>query len=214
MNAGTGYSTPRAATSPAPGQGPGPGPVGPGGLRVGHAERDQTVELLQNAFAEGRLDHEELDRRIEDALSARNRADLAEVLRGLPVNHPYQAAAVAPTAAPPLPYATPTGEDRLLSLVAHWSGFFTLFVGPAIIAYTAGKNSRFVREQALEATNFQITFLGAIIALGIVTGVTLGVAGVLFPLLFGAWFILMGIGGLSAAAGNRWRYPKALRILT
>jgi uncharacterized Tic20 family protein len=202
MNAGTGHSTPTAST-------PATGPVGPGALRVGHAERDQTVELLQNAFAEGRLNHEELDRRIEDALSARNRADLAEVLRGLPVHHPYQAAA-PPAAAP---QAMPNGEDRLLSLVAHWSGFFTLFVGPAIIAYTAGRNSRFIREQALEATNFQLTFLAAIIALGIVTGVTLGVAGVLFPLLFGAWFILMGIGGLSAAAGNRWRYPKSLRPL-
>ncbi|GAB3425150.1 DUF1707 and DUF4870 domain-containing protein [Flindersiella endophytica] len=206
MNAGTGHTP--TATSPMPG----PGPVGPGALRVGHAERDQTVELLQNAFAEGRLNHEELDRRIEDALSARNRADLAEVLRGLPVSHPYQAA-VAPMAPRP-PHAMPNGEDRLLSLVAHWSGLFTLFVGPAIIAYTAGKNSRFVREQALEATNFQLTFLGAIIALGIVTGVTLGVAGVLFPLLVGAWFILMGIGGLSAAAGNRWRYPKSLRLLS
>ena len=203
MNAGPGHFTPTAA------------PAGPGELRVGHAERDQTVELLQNAFAEGRLNHDELDRRIEDALSARNRADLAEVLRGLPVQHPYQAAMphrAAPVVGPP--HAMPSGEDRLLSLVAHWSGFFTLFVGPAIIAYTAGKNSRFVREQALQATNFQITFLGAIIALGIVTGVTLGVAGVLFPLLFAAWFILMGIGGLSAAAGNRWRYPKSLRLLT
>lgn len=203
MNAGTGYSSPTAA---------GPtGPVGPGALRVGHAERDQTVELLQNAFAEGRLDHAELDRRIEGALSARNRADLTEVLHGLPVHQPYHAPAAA---AAPIPQATPSGEDRLLSLVAHWSGFFTLFVGPAIIAYTAGRNSRFVREQALEATNFQLTFLAAIIALGIVTGVTLGVAGVLFPLLFGAWFILMGIGGLSAAVGNRWRYPKSLRPLT
>lgn len=204
MNAGTGSSTPTASN-------PATGPVGPGALRVGHAERDQTVELLQNAFAEGRLNHEELDKRVENALSARNRADLAEVLHGLPVQHPYQAA--ARPAAAPLPHAMPNGEDRLLSLVAHWSGFFTLFVGPAIIAYTAGRNSRYIREQALEATNFQLTFLAAIIALGIVTGVTLGVAGVLFPLLFGAWFILMGIGGLSAAAGNRWRYPKSLRPL-
>jgi uncharacterized protein len=182
----------------------------PGALRVSHAERDQAVDLLQNAFAEGRLDHTELDRRIERALSARNRADLSEVLHGLPVAHPYQ----VPVAAPSLPQAAPDGEARLLSLVAHWSGLFTLFVGPAIIAYTAGKHSRFVREQALEATNFQLTFLAAIIALGIVTGVTFGVAGVLFPLLGGAWFILMGIGGLSAAAGNRWRYPKSLRLLT
>lgn len=202
MNAGPGHFS-----SPS-------GPAGPGELRVSHAERDQAVDALQNAFAEGRIDHAELDRRIEGALGARNRADLAQVLHGLPVAQPYQARVAPPVMPGAVPQAVPDGEARLLSLVAHWSGFFTLFVGPAIIAFTAGKNSRFVREQALEATNFQLTFLGAILALAVVTGVTLGLAGVFFPLLVGVWVILMGIAGLSAAAGNRWRYPKTLRLLT
>ena len=191
-----------ASTSAAPAPG--------AALRVSHEERDRAVEMLQEAYADGRIQHEELDRRIEDALAAKDRADLAHALRGLPLPAQY-----APASYPAVATAAmPSGDQRLLSLLAHWSGLFTSFIGPVLIAYTAGKNSRFVREQALEAANFQITFVGAVIALGIVTGVTLGVAGVLFPFLFLAWFGLMAVGGLAAVVGNHWRYPKNLRLLT
>jgi len=186
-------------------------PVPGAALRVSHEERERAVEMLQEAYADGRIQHEELDRRIEDALAAKDRADLAHALRGLPLAERY-----VPLPAPAMaaPGTMPPGDQRLLSLLAHWSGMFTSFIGPVLIAYTAGKNSRFVREQALEAANFQLTFIGAVIALGIVTGVTLGLAGLLFPFLFLAWFALTAVGGLSAAVGNNWRYPKTLRPLS
>ncbi|WP_020576051.1 DUF1707 and DUF4870 domain-containing protein [Actinopolymorpha alba] len=196
----------------------GPGFPAPGvppatALRVSDAEREQAVELLQNAFAEGRIDHTELDRRIEGALAARDRADLSHALRGLPLStgmpHNATSAVQTPGAGGP----TPSADERTWALIAHWSGLFTLFVVPALIAVTKGKESAFVREQAWEAANFNLAFVGANIAVGVGTAITFGIAGLLFvPLLF-VWLVLMGVGGLSAAAGNRWRYPWNVRLL-
>jgi Domain of unknown function (DUF1707) len=53
-------------------------------LRVSHAERDQVVELLQEAAGDGRLTGDELDERVEAALAARTRADLDGLTADLP----------------------------------------------------------------------------------------------------------------------------------
>ncbi|HHU39299.1 MAG TPA: DUF1707 domain-containing protein [Propionibacterium sp.] len=49
-------------------------------IRIGHAERDEAVEKLRVAAGEGRLTLDELDGRIERALSARTRGDVQDVL--------------------------------------------------------------------------------------------------------------------------------------
>lgn len=189
-------------------------------LRVSDTERDRAVDMLQTAFAEGRIDHAELDHRVEGALAAVTRSDLSTALRGIG----HQAAAqstqavsahLGATTGPAGPAGpAPTGDERAVALAAHWLGFFTLFIGPALIAASKGKTSRFVRQQAMEAVNFQVTFLGANIVLGVATAFTFGIAGLLFVPLAFIWFILMGIGGLSAAAGNKFTYPWNVRLFS
>lgn len=171
-------------------------------MRVCDADRDQGVALLQTAFAEGRLTHAELDQRIGEALTARSGDDLARALRGLPVAKAHATAE----------RTMPNGADRMWALVAHWSGYFSLFVIPALIAFTKGTSSRFVRDQAMESVNFQLTFLGATVALGMAAGLTFGLLGVLFPVVVVGWMVLVCLGGLSAVAGNRWRYPWNVRL--
>jgi uncharacterized protein DUF1707 len=56
-------------------------------LRVADADRDRTVERLRAAAAEGRLDPDELEERVSNALSARTQSDLDAVLRDLPAPH-------------------------------------------------------------------------------------------------------------------------------
>ncbi len=46
-------------------------------LRPGHAEREQVIEALKDAFMQGRLTSDELGARAGRALAARTRADLA-----------------------------------------------------------------------------------------------------------------------------------------
>lgn len=54
-----------------------------GRLRVTTGQRDNTVAILREAAADGRLEFDELGRRVESALGARIREDLAAVLADL-----------------------------------------------------------------------------------------------------------------------------------
>jgi hypothetical protein len=53
-------------------------------LRASHADRDQVVELLRVAAGDGRLSADELDDRLERALTARTYAELAALTADLP----------------------------------------------------------------------------------------------------------------------------------
>ncbi|MBS2545692.1 DUF1707 domain-containing protein [Catenulispora sp. NL8] len=53
-------------------------------VKVSHADRDEVVDIIRDAAAEGRLTPEELDHRVEAALAARTLRDLAALTRDLP----------------------------------------------------------------------------------------------------------------------------------
>jgi hypothetical protein len=53
-------------------------------LRASHEDRDQIVEQLRVAGGDGRLDAEELDQRVEAALTARTYGELAALVADLP----------------------------------------------------------------------------------------------------------------------------------
>lgn len=61
------------------------GEVPAGGIRASHADRDEVVEILRDAAADGRLTAEELDERLTAALNARTFGELARLTRDLPV---------------------------------------------------------------------------------------------------------------------------------
>jgi uncharacterized Tic20 family protein len=180
-------------------------------LLVTPAQRDRAVEILQEMYADGRLERVEFDTRLELALKARTRVELNSTFNGL-VAHPI------PTYAPaaftrPAPIQRYDGQGRGLGMVSHWLGYPTFFVGPALMVATAGKQNPAVRKHAVEALNFQLSALGAFALLGVVTGVTDGFTGFLFPLVGLVWFVLTGIGGLAALLGSTFRYPFTLRLI-
>lgn len=184
-------------------------------VRVSHADRDDAVQRLQDAYADGRIAPGELDGRLETAMSAKTQADLEAAVRDIPSAGVELAARqdMRP-ARPPGPIDQAGSSDRLLALGTHWLGWVSFFVGPAIVAACAkGTSSRFLRDQAVEALNFQLSVFGAILALGMVTAMTFGIAAIGFPFLLLIWMVLTGVGGLSAAAGNRFRYPWVLRVV-
>ncbi|HEX5292108.1 MAG TPA: DUF1707 domain-containing protein [Streptosporangiaceae bacterium] len=75
------------------------GPVGRGELRASHTDRDAVVELLRVAAGDGRLTAEELDERLELALTARTYSELAALTADLPAA-PGAGPIAAPGAAP------------------------------------------------------------------------------------------------------------------
>lgn len=68
----------------------------PGQLRASHQDRDRVVEILRVAAGDGRLTAEELDERLEAALTARTYAELAALTTDLPATGAPPAAAVSP----------------------------------------------------------------------------------------------------------------------
>ena len=65
---------------------------GRGRLRASHADREQAIEVLKDAFAQGRLTGDELDSRVGQAFASRTYAELAALTADLPAD---------PAAAPP-----------------------------------------------------------------------------------------------------------------
>lgn len=83
----------------------------PSRLRVSHADRDRMVEILRDAAADGRLDTDELEERVERALTARTFADLEPLTEGLTV--------AAPTAPAPNAAALADGEAEQWSVIGQ-----------------------------------------------------------------------------------------------
>lgn len=54
------------------------------GMRASDGERDRVAELLRDAFAEGRLNTEEFDERLDSVYRARTRGDLEPLVQDLP----------------------------------------------------------------------------------------------------------------------------------
>ncbi|MBC9711140.1 DUF1707 domain-containing protein [Streptomyces sp. TRM66268-LWL] len=71
-------TTAAAASAPAPASASAPG------LRASHADRDRVVDVLRIAAGDGLLTSDELDERVEAALSARTLGELAPLTADLP----------------------------------------------------------------------------------------------------------------------------------
>jgi len=72
----------------------------PGQLRASHQDRDRVVEILRVAAGDGRLTSDELDERLEAALTARTYAELAALTTDLPA-----------ASAPPATVDTPPAKE-------------------------------------------------------------------------------------------------------
>jgi hypothetical protein len=85
-------------------------------VRVGDADREAVAAQLREHFADGRLTHEELNERLDQAFAARTKADLNTVMRDLPqaarptAGTPYGGTAWSGPAWPG-PMATRPGPD-------------------------------------------------------------------------------------------------------
>jgi DUF1707 SHOCT-like domain len=78
--------------------------AGRGRLRASHADREQVIDILKTAFADGRLDEDELDARVGQTLAARTYAELATATADIPA---------APAQAPPCRAARPVNKEAV-----------------------------------------------------------------------------------------------------
>jgi DUF1707 SHOCT-like domain len=101
--------------------------AGRGHVRASHADREQVIDTLSVAFAQGRLAKDEFDARIGRGLVARTYADLAAVVAGLPAG--------------PVIAEQPRQPSKRMSNAARWAaaGLVTpVIIGAALAAGALG----------------------------------------------------------------------------
>lgn len=140
---------------------------------------------------------------------------------------PSQNYDVPPTGTPGVSAVRMTGipvsdaEARQWAMLAQLGTLVTGFIAPLVVYLLYKDRNRFVRFHAAEALNLAITTFIAIFALSIVlsilTVITFGFGGILFPLAFtpGIYaFVVAIIGGIRANNGIWWPYPLNIRFLS
>jgi uncharacterized Tic20 family protein len=125
---------------------------------------------------------------------------------------PYQ------QAGPPMPGEFATGplmsdpDQRMWATLVHLSGLVVSIVGPLVIYLLMKERGRFIRTQAVEALNFQITVLiAAAISIALIP-VLIGL--LLLPIVGVAAFVLMILAAIAANRGEEYRDPLTLRLIS
>jgi hypothetical protein len=136
-----------------------PAASGRGSLRAGHTDREQTIEVLQDAFVRGRLTKGEFDERTGRALIARTYADLAALTADIPSGQ---------AAARPIRPSART-RRRPLSRAAVMAGTCLVIAAGAMrVAFIIDPGATSTPYQAFALPLVLIAFSAMITALGIV----------------------------------------------
>ncbi len=152
---------------------------GYGQMRATDADRDSVHNVLQDAYADGRLTWEEFDARSTALVQAKTYDQLtaltADLYRPVPYARPPQ---------PPVPYQMrpPTNQMAVISLSFGIGQLMLPFVGGLVAIITGHKARSEIRRTGESGYGMAVV------------GLTLGYVGVIVPLLV----LLLAIGTLAA----------------
>ncbi|MEN8707449.1 MAG: DUF4870 domain-containing protein [Nocardioides marinisabuli] len=122
---------------------------------------------------------------------------------------------------PPPPSGPPAGltpDERTWGGAAHWSSFVGLvlgglsFVGPLLVLLLKGSTSPYVRRQAVESLNFQLSMLIYLAVSFVLAFVLIGF--LLLPVVGVLWLVFTIIGSVKSAEGGEYRYPLTIRMVS
>jgi len=109
------------------------------------------------------------------------------------------------------------GDERTWGGAAHWSALVAsvvgfAFLGPLLVMLIKGNESPYVRRQAVESLNFQLSML----IYGIVSAVLiLALIGILLIIVVGVlWLVFTIIGSVKSSNGEEYRYPLTIRMVS
>lgn len=103
--------------------------------------------------------------------------------------------------------SSPSEQDRQTGALSHVVGILGGFMGSLLFYYVV--DDKFVKKNAAEAANWQISMVVYTLVLSIVPGLS----SFLFVLLFSNFF-LSGVGAKRAQNGQEWSYPLSLNLLS
>ncbi|MFC4059449.1 DUF4870 domain-containing protein [Planomonospora corallina] len=135
---------------------------------------------------------------------------------------PYGASYGAQYGAPygaPAPYGAyghrgprPGSDDTTMAMLCHLLGLLTGFLGPLVIYLVKKDQSPYVRDQAGEALNFQLTLLIAYVVAWVLAFALIGF--LLLPLIWIGSLVFMVIAAVAANRGENHRYPMTIRFVS
>ncbi len=110
-----------------------------------------------------------------------------------------------------------TSDELTWGGAAHWSALVAsvialAFLGPLIVMLTKGNESAYVRRQAVESLNFQLSILIYAVVSIVLLFVLIGF--ILLPIVGIAWLVFTIIGSVRAARGEEYRYPLTIRMVS
>ncbi|NRQ39187.1 DUF4870 domain-containing protein [Nonomuraea sp. NN258] len=106
----------------------------------------------------------------------------------------------------------PGSDDTTMAMLSHLLGLLVSWIGPLIIYLMKKQEAPYVRDQAAEALNFQITmFIGYFIAM-ILAFVLIGF--LLLPVIWLVSLIFHIQAAIATNRGENYRYPFALRLIS
>jgi uncharacterized Tic20 family protein len=111
-----------------------------------------------------------------------------------------------------VPVSATSSDDRNFAMLAHLLGIFTYPFGSLVIWLIKKDDSEFIAQEALEALNFQITLLICHAIAGLLIFVLIGL--LFIPILAVINVIFSLIGAVTAAKGEAYRYPFAIRLVS
>jgi uncharacterized protein len=122
-----------------------------------------------------------------------------------------------PPGGPPGQPPLSADQERLWGMLAHLLSFVAAyialgFVAPLVVLLVFGPRSAYVRAQAVESLNFNLSWLLYAIVAGIL--VIIGI-GLLILLALGiAYVVLVVIASIRANNGQLYRYPLTIRFIS
>jgi uncharacterized Tic20 family protein len=107
--------------------------------------------------------------------------------------------------------AVPTSDEKTMSMIAHAGGIFFGFL-PALVVYLMKKDeSSYIKAEATEALNFQITLMIAYMVASVLVFVLIGL--LLLPLIWVASVIFMIMAAIAVNNGQSYTYPFNIRLI-
>lgn len=106
----------------------------------------------------------------------------------------------------------PGTDDTTLAMVSHLLGLLTGFLGPLVMYLVKRDESPYVRDQAAEALNFQLTLMIAYVAASVLMFVFIGF--LLLPLIWIGSVVFMVLAAVAANRGESYRYPMSVRFVS
>ncbi|MDX1936778.1 MAG: DUF4870 domain-containing protein [Flavihumibacter sp.] len=109
------------------------------------------------------------------------------------------------------PAMPPTQDEKTMGMLSHLLAIIFPILAPLIIYLVKKDESDFVKKNAAESLNFQITS-AIIIFIGIVTSIIL--IGVLILFVWAlVWIVLIVIATIRSSEGKIYRYPINIRLI-